>query len=74
MLLYQLKVGQVGKITQIDVNSKTLKRLNDLGLCVGTIVKVVRFSPFLDPIEIKARDFYLAIRKNVARKIIVEQI
>ncbi len=74
MLLYDLKVGQRGKISAIEVNRKTLKRLNDLGLCVGTQVLVVRFSPFLDPIEIKVRDFYLAIRKNVAKKIVVEII
>lgn len=74
MLLYNLKVGQCGKISAINVKEKTLKRLNDLGLCVGTQVSVVRFSPFFDPIEIKARDFYLAIRKSVAKKIVVEQI
>jgi Fe2+ transport system protein FeoA len=74
MLLYDLKVGQRGKISAIEVNRKTLKRLNDLGLCVGTQVSVVRFSPFLDPIEIKVRDFYLAIRKNVAKKIVLEII
>lgn len=72
--LSDLKIGESGKILQIACGEKTKKRLDDLGVCVGVKVTLVRVSPFNDPIEIKARDFYLAIRKSQAKKIILEQI
>ncbi len=69
MILSQLKIGQSAKIKQIRCNSKTKTRLASMGFTEGTVVSVVRVSPFNDPIEIKVRDFYLAIRKNEADKI-----
>ncbi|MBO5068384.1 MAG: ferrous iron transport protein A [Clostridia bacterium] len=69
MILSQLRIGQSAKIKHIRCDAKTKSRLAYMGVTEGTVVTVIRLSPFNDPIEIKVRDFYLAIRKNEADKI-----
>lgn len=74
MKLSELKIGESAKVKEINT-SKTLKdRLNYMGLTCGVSVTVIRFSPFGDPIEIKLRDFLMAIRMSDAEKILVEKI
>lgn len=72
MKLSQLKVGQSAKVLEINTSIKIKQRLERIGLIKGITVAVVRKAPFSGPIEIKLRDFYLAIRKFDASKITVE--
>lgn len=51
-------------------NSENIKRrLNNMGLVEGITITLVRVAPLKDPVEIKLRDFYLAIRKKQTKKI-----
>jgi Fe2+ transport system protein FeoA len=72
MFLSQLKVGQKAKVLSLNNPQKIKKRLENIGLTVGTSVVIIRKAPFGDPLEIKVRDFYLALRKVDADKIQVE--
>jgi Fe2+ transport system protein FeoA len=72
MLLSQLKVGQKAKVLSLNNPQKIKKRLENIGLTVGTSIVFIRKAPFGDPLEIKVRDFYLALRKVDADKIQVE--
>lgn len=74
MLLSEYNLNVKYKIKKILCAEKTFKRLNNMGLTNGTIISVVRRAPFGDPIEIKVRDFYLAIRLNLAKQIEVIEI
>lgn len=74
MLLSEYKFNAKYKIEKIICAEKTCKRLNNIGLTNGTIISVVRCAPFGDPLEIKVRDFYLAIRLNLAKQIEVIEI
>lgn len=74
MLLSELKVGESGRVTSINNQSEIKIRLNNIGVTEGVVVTVVRVAPFSDPVEIKLRDFYLALRKNAAQKITVEKL
>lgn len=60
------------KITNIKCTKNIRERLAILGVLEGGIVVLIRKAPFGGPVEIKTRDFYLAIRKNQADKIFVE--
>ncbi len=74
MLLSNFVLGQSGVVKKLN-NSLTIKsRLNDLGIVEGTKIKLVRIAPSGDPIEIKIRDFHLAIRKKEASKIEMERL
>jgi Fe2+ transport system protein FeoA len=71
MTLVDLKCGEEGFIQAFAGESTHLLRLREMGLSIGTVLRVVRFAPFGDPIEIKLRGFHLSIRKDLARKIII---
>jgi len=74
VLLSEYKFNVKYKIKKIVCREKTYKRLNNMGLTNGAIISVIRCAPFGDPIEIKVRDFYLAIRLNLAKQIEVIEI
>lgn len=69
MKLDGLKKGQSGKVFAVRCEKRTKSRLLKMGLTEGASVQFIRTSPLGDPIEIKVRDFYMAIRKSAAEKI-----
>jgi ferrous iron transport protein A len=72
MKLSQMNIGQVGVIESIKTQQDYKNRLTILGLTQGVKFTIVRKAIFNGPIQIKLRDFYLAISKNIADKIIVK--
>ncbi len=74
MVLSQLKTGESGIIREFLNEQRLVVRLNAIGLTENAKVTLIRTAPFGDPLEIKVRDFYLAIRKEQADKIILEKI
>ena len=74
MNLSQLKEGERATVTAFDLSKELTERLERLGVTKGVIIKLVRIAPLKDPIEIKVRNFNLAIRKSVADKISVQVI
>lgn len=72
MVLSDLKNGERAKIKNMQITAQIKLRLYHLGVTEGVSVTLIRRAPFLDPIQIKVRDFYLAVRKNVADKIEIE--
>ncbi len=71
MTLYNLLDGQSAKIISLNNFIKTKNRLLRLGVVEGAKVIAVRRAIFNGPIQIKIKDFCLAIRKQDADKIIV---
>jgi ferrous iron transport protein A len=67
-----LKPKEKGIIKEIKGNNELKTRLQELGLIKNTVVEVVRYAPFEDPIEIKINNTYLALRKKDAENILVE--
>ena len=49
-----------------------MHRLIDMGLVQGTKVSVVKYAPLKDPVEIKVKNFELALRVSEADTIDVE--
>ncbi len=74
MYLSELKKGEMAKVISILNSNNNAERLKKLGLTEGVNVKVVRFAPLGDPMEIKLRSFSLAIRKSDAKNITVEKL
>lgn len=69
--LSELAPGDQGVITSIDQIDSEMQRLQEMGMSEGASLRVVRYAPLGDPIEIKIRGFYLSIGKNVARHVSV---
>lgn len=65
MKLSDLKVGQTAKVQSINITDRKIKRhLLDMGVVVGTKVKITKVPPMKDPVCIELRDYELAVRKS----------
>ena len=58
--------GESGYITKINCEGPVKRRFVDMGLVAGTLVKVLKYAPLGDPIEIKVKNYNLALRKAEA--------
>ena len=74
MKLSELKKGESGIVKKIGCKNPLKTRLNHLGLTEGVKIMLVKKAPLNDPVEIKIRDFYLAIRVETAENIEIEKI
>ena len=70
--LDSLKPGNEGVVTLLNCDPEASHRLMEMGLLPGTPIKVVRFAPLGDPIEILMRGYHLSLRKAEASSILVE--
>lgn len=67
-----LKVGETGIIKTHKIKGNLGKHLREMGLVIGTPVKLERKAPLGYPLEIRIQGFSLAIRKNEAQAIVLE--
>jgi ferrous iron transport protein A len=75
MRMSDLPVGAAGVIARVDAgNQGQGRRLEDLGLIVGTVVRVERRAPLGDPRIYEVRRARLAMRRADAQMIDVELI
>lgn len=70
--LSKLKPGERGVVTKVSGSGPIQRRIIDMGIVPGTVVKVEKFAPLGDPVEIKVKGFNLALRKMEAETIKVE--
>ena len=67
-----MKAGQEGIVTQVKGEGVLRCRLLDMGLIPKTKVRVIKFAPLGDPMEIALRGYDLTIRKGDASMIEVK--
>lgn len=70
--LDSLPLNIQGKILKLNCNGDIRRRMLDLGIIPGTIIKPVLKSPFGDPRAFEVRNTLLAIRKEDACNIEIE--
>ncbi len=71
MKLSELKAGDRAEVTSVAAEPAVRRRLMDLGLVRGTELKVLRFAPLGDPIEVNCNGMLLTMRRNEAEGITV---
>ncbi|WP_294064350.1 FeoA family protein [uncultured Fusobacterium sp.] len=74
MKLCDLKDGEKAKIIKIGRIGELKKRLVDMGVTAGEIIKLERNAPLGDPQEYIVKATGIAIRKEDAKNIEVEKI
>lgn len=63
--LQELSPGESGMILSVGNQSGAVKRrLVDMGLTPGTMVKVTKIAPLGDPLEVSLRGYELSLRKE----------
>ncbi len=70
--LKNVKVGQSAKIVKLHGEGAVKRRIMDMGITKGTVVKIRKVAPLGDPIELTVRGYELTIRKSDAEMIEVE--
>jgi len=73
MTLADLPIGTKAKVVSVSGDNAVTRRLMEMGVVPGVSVRVVKFAPFGDPIEIRVRGYSLAMRKSEAGAIEVSE-
>jgi ferrous iron transport protein A len=71
--LAHLLPGEKARVLSVKGNGTISKRLMEMGVVPGTPVRVIKSAPLGDPLEVRVRDYHLALRQNEAQTIIVSQ-
>ena len=66
-----LKLGSVGLVLAITGERTLRRRLMEMGLLEGSRIRLVKFGPSGDPIQIQVNDYFLSLRRNEAAKVVV---
>ena len=71
MTLDKAPRGSTVRIISLESSDIGTLRLMEMGMVPGSTVRVVKFAPLGDPIQICIRNHHLALRRNEARAITV---
>lgn len=71
--LSEIEVHKKVKIVGLKSTGKYRIRQMEMGLIPGTIVEIVKVSPFNDPLTISLRGYQLTMRKSELDLIAVEE-
>lgn len=74
LTLRDIKPDEKVRVLKIKGRSNIRKHLMDMGVTPGSEIKVERFAPLGDPIQISLRGYNLSLRKSEAALITVEKI
>lgn len=68
-----LKPGEEGTVVSIHKNSSNSSDLMEMGLTPGTRVKLVKFAPLGDPMQLDVRGYHLSVRRSEAKNILIKR-
>lgn len=71
MTLDKTPPGATVRIVSLESSDTVTLRLMEMGMVPGSAVRVVKFAPLGDPIQICVRNYHLALRRNEAQAITV---
>jgi Fe2+ transport system protein FeoA len=74
MLLSEIKEGQTATIHRIGGASALRRRLHEMGILKGTKVRVEKYAPLKDPLELIVKGYHVSLRVEEAARITVEKV
>jgi ferrous iron transport protein A len=74
MTLADLAKGESRTVVSVHGDDSITRRLMEMGVIPGVAVRMVKSAPFGDPLEIKVRGYSLALRRNEAESVVLEQV
>ena len=72
MTVDDLRIDQLGVITECLADNTALGRLSEMGLIPGATVRLVRRALFGGPLEVQVGQTHLALRRQLARAVLVD--
>ena len=70
--LKNVKVGRRVRVVKVRGEGAVKRRIMDMGITKGVVIKVIKVAPLGDPIELTVRGYELTLRKADAALIEVE--
>ncbi len=70
--LKDVKIGQTARIVKLHGEGAIKRRIMDMGITKGIVVRVRKVAPLGDPMELTVRGYELSLRKADAEMIEVE--
>jgi ferrous iron transport protein A len=67
-----LPIGTQARVLSVNGSGAVAKRLMEMGVVPGAPVRVIKHAPLGDPLEVRVRNYHLAIRRTEAQTITVE--
>ena len=74
MNLKELEIGKSAKVTGVGGDGALRQHFLDMGIIPGTVVKVVKYAPMGDPMELQVRGYELTLRLADAESITIEPV
>ncbi|WP_283674538.1 FeoA family protein [Butyricicoccus sp. Marseille-Q5471] len=71
--LNNLKPGEIGIVDHITAEGAVKRHFLDMGITKGVPVMMERIAPFGDPVAVRLRGYSLSLRREEAKKIVLEQ-
>jgi ferrous iron transport protein A len=69
--LDRLRVGTRARVLSVKGAGAVARRLMEMGVVPGAPVRVVKCAPLGDPLEVRVRNYHLALRRSEAQTISV---
>lgn len=69
--LDRLRAGAPARVLAVKGTGAVARRLMEMGVVPGAPVRVVKAAPLGDPLEVRVRNYHLALRRSEAQTISV---
>ncbi|MDY5276860.1 MAG: FeoA domain-containing protein [Erysipelotrichaceae bacterium] len=66
LTLRDVKIGETVTVVKLHGEGAIKRRIMDMGITKGVVIKVVKVAPLGDPLEINVRGYELSLRKDDA--------
>ena len=63
LTLRDVKIGETVTVVKLYGEGAIKRRIMDIGITKGVVIKVVKVAPLGDPLEINVRGYELSLRK-----------
>jgi ferrous iron transport protein A len=66
-----LEAGTHARVTAVRGSGAVARRLMEMGVVPGAPVRVIKAAPLGDPLEVRVRNYHLALRRSEAQTVSV---
>ena len=66
-----LEAGRHARVTAVRGSGAVARRLMEMGVVPGAPVRVIKSAPLGDPLEVRVRNYHLALRRSEAQTVSV---
>lgn len=69
--LDELEAGRHARVLAVRGSGAVARRLMEMGVVPGAPVRVIKAAPLGDPLEVRVRNYHLALRRSEAQTVSV---